>query len=69
MGFASIGCWLGFASIASIGLLQCWQWWFDVGSGGSVVGLWFNDSWCFSGGSGWFHGDSIREAKQKKFFG
>ena len=43
---------------------------FGVGSGGSVVasdgsvvGLWF------SGGSGWFHGDSMGEVKQKKFFG
>ena len=49
---------------------------FGVGNGGSVVasvgsgvGLWFSGGWCFSGGSGWFHGDSIREAKQKKFFG
>ena len=40
-----------------------------VASVGSGVGLWFSGGWCFSGGSGWFHGDSIREAKQKKFFG
>ena len=49
---------------------------FGVGSGGSmvasvglVVDLWFSGGWCFSGGSGWFHGDSVGEVKQKKFFG
>ena len=72
MGFASIGCWLDFALVmgfASITLMGFALVLVVVAGVGLVVGLWFSGVWCFNGGSGWFHGDSMGEVKQKKFFG